>query len=256
MKCDEIKELFIEFLDNENNVSDEIKTGFQNHLASCNSCAKEFEQFKILNNKLQNIKPIETDEILKNEFLHKLEEEKSGTEKTISMSTFYKVSFRIAASIILFISGSFFGYFITQKSAVQNLQAEVNFLQQSYAASILKEQTVSSKIKAINYFNGETKINPEFLSILEGILNTDDDVNVRIAAAKALFKYSSNKNVNNVLLKSLTTQTEPMVQIELIEFLVNNNRKQAIDGLKELLKNENTNYIVKEYANSGLKVLL
>lgn len=256
MKCTDIKKIVIDILDNETNLNKQTKFEFHNHLKTCDKCNKEFEQFKQLNDKLNHIKKIDTGEEFRNEFINKLEEEKLNLNKSYSINNIYKTSLKIAAGILLFILGSFFGYYFSQNITVKNLQSQVNYLQQSYSLSVLKGQTVSSKIKAINYFDGEIIIQPEFLSILENILNNDDNVNVRISAAKALFKYSKNKDVNVILLKSLKIQTEPMVQIELIEFLVNENNKQAIDELKILLENQNTNYIVRQYANNGLEVLL
>ena len=216
----------------------------------------QFEQFKQLNDKLSEFNNIESGEELRTEFLDRLEMAKLKDSETITGNSYYKISFRVAASILLFVFGGLFGYLISHNNTVKELQTQVLYLQQSYTSSILKEQTVSSKIRAINYFDGEKRIQPEFLSILENILNNDDNVNVRITAAKALSKYSTSNEVNDILLNSLKIQTEPLVQIELIEYLVNEDNTKVIDELKQLLENQNTDYIVKEYANKGLEVLL
>lgn len=256
MKCTDIKTIFSDYFDNETVLNNEIKLTFHNHLKTCDICRKEFEQFEQLNSKLSNISKLDVDEDFRETFHNWLEIEKLNNNEPFVTRNFYKISFRIAAGFLLFVLGSFFGYLISNNNTVKQLQLQVLNLQQSYTSSVLKEQTVSSKIKAINYFDGETKIEPEFLSILENILNNDDNVNVRITAAKALFKYNTNTQVNTILLNSLKIQTEPLVQIELIDYLVNEKNKMAIDELKKLLENQNTNYLVKQYANSGLEVLL
>jgi N-acetyl-gamma-glutamylphosphate reductase len=58
------------------------------------------------------------------------------------------------------------------------------------------------------------------------------------------------------LIESLKTQTEPLVQIALIDFLVKNHEKQAVQNLKILIEEDDTNSIVKQHANSGLSILL
>ncbi|MFC2136924.1 HEAT repeat domain-containing protein [Bacteroidota bacterium] len=256
MKCADIKMLFIDILEDSSSIDEKTKTVFFDHLKECGVCANEFEKLEELNNKLIQVKSIKSDEVFVNDFSIRLEEEKDKAKKMPSVKSFYQFSYKVAAGILLFIIGSLFGYYFTMNSKVSKLEEEVCGLKYSYTSTILKEQTITAKIKAIGYFNGEPRIDEDFLKILQNLLNKDDNVNVRLAAAKALFKYSNQEEVKTILIESLGKQTEPKVQIELINYLVQNNEKQAIELLQMIISNNEANNIVRQYANNGLKVLL
>lgn len=112
------------------------------------------------------------------------------------------------------------------------------------------------RLKALGFVDEKESLNPDLIYTLENILKNDENVNVRLAAANTLFKHNYLNEVNTLLIESLKTQTEPMIQITLINFLVDNKEKQAVENLKILLERDNTNNIVKQYANKGIKVLL
>ncbi len=254
MKCKEFQLLFVDIIEGSTDIDPKDKKDFFNHLIECKVCAKEFEKLKELNTQLLQVKLIETDTALKNEFSANLERDKAKQKN--SVRSLFHLSYKVAAGVSLFILGSLFGYYFTINNKVTKLEEEVVELKHSYTTTILKEQTISAKIKAIGYFNGENIIDNDFLKILQDLLNNDDNVNVRLAAANALFKYSNQQEVKAILIESLVDQTEPMVQIELINFLVHNNEKQAIELLQTIISNNEANRIVKQYANKGLKVLL
>jgi len=254
MKCSDIKLLIIDVLENPSAIDPELQKQFFEHIKKCPNCADEFEKLKALNNKLLQVKPIKPDSNLKNEFSAKLEKEKFNSGN--SLKFLIQNSYKIAAGILLFIMGSLFGYYFTQINKVAHLRQELEELKHSYTSTILREQTTSAKIKAINYFNGKTSIDDDFIHILDNILNYDDNVNVRLAAAKALFKYSHQEKVKSVLVKSLKNQSEPMVQIELINGLIYQNKSEAIHYLETIINNKNSNSIVKQYAENKIKILI
>ncbi|MBN2521098.1 MAG: HEAT repeat domain-containing protein [Bacteroidales bacterium] len=256
MNCENSRSWFIDIIEDKESVNPQIKQDFFNHLKECKNCSTEFAGFKELLEKIQNIKQVEADNDLYNSFLAKLELEKINRNKKMNLKNFYYNGFRVAAGILLFITGSFFGFYFSQINNNPKHTEEILELKHSYTALILKEQTISAKIQAISYFNGETIIDDDFLNILAGILNNDDNVNVRLAAAKALFKYSNQEKVKAILIESLKNQAEPMVQIELINFIVQIHEKQAVESLLKIVNNENANNIVKQYAQNGLKRLI
>jgi N-acetyl-gamma-glutamylphosphate reductase len=162
----------------------------------------------------------------------------------------------LAASVLLLVAGSFLGYFVAQKGKVTKLENEILSIKHSYTSSVLNMQTSSIRLKAISFVEEGMSLNTELIQVLGNILNNDENVNVRLAAANALFKNNHNNEVNALLIESLKTQSEPLVQIALIEFLVKNHEKQAVQNLRILIEQDGTNSIVKQHANNGLSTLL
>lgn len=199
---------------------------------------------------------VEESNDFRNSFISKLEKQKeSYYSKTISLKI-NRTILNIAASIVLLICGSAIGYFIAHNSKVSKLENEIVSLKCLYTSAALSNQTASMRLKALGFVDEKESLNPDLIYTLENILKNDENVNVRLAAANTLFKHNYLNEVYTLLIESLKTQTEPMIQITLINFLVDNKEKQAVENLKILLERDNTNNIVKQYANKGIKVLL
>ena len=59
----------------------------------------------------------------------------------------------------------------------------------------------------------------ELLNVLLDTLNHDPNINVRLSAVDALYLFYRNPAVKSGLIDSLSRQTSPMVQMELIELM-------------------------------------
>ncbi len=79
---------------------------------------------------------------------------------------------------------------------------------------------------------------------------------MRYAALQALSNYLDNEQVRYELVKSLETQTDPLIQISLIMVLVEAQEKSARVPMKKLIENKETLPEVKEQAEIALKVLI
>jgi hypothetical protein len=246
----------IDYIDNPGQLPEIVRNEIENHLESCTVCGKTYDQLKYLNTKMEQVEMAGVGDDFRNSFIDRLEKGKAiHNRKSVSFKLNRHV-LNIAASFLLLITGSLIGYFIAQKGKVSKLEDEIIGLKYSYTSSVLNDKTSSEKLKAISYVNEDKSINPDLIPVLGNILKYDDNVNVRLAAANALFKHNHYNEVNTLLIESLKTQTEPLVQIAIIDFLVNNREKRAVGNLRILLERENTNSIVKQHANNGLVVLL
>lgn len=256
MNCNEIKIRMIDYIDDHNRLSNNEITKIENHLKSCVACKNEFNQLKEINSKLEQFNFIDETNELRESFLEKLENEKNKKKRKTITLKLNRTILNLAASVLLLVAGSFLGYFVAQKGKVTKLENEILSIKHSYTSSVLNMQTSSIRLKAISFVEEGMSLNTELIQVLGNILNNDENVNVRLAAANALFKNNHNNEVNALLIESLKTQSEPLVQIALIEFLVKNHEKQAVQNLKILIEQDGTNSIVKQHANNGLSTLL
>jgi hypothetical protein len=256
MNCTDIKNMFIDYLDD--NLDITSKSEFEKHIKKCKKCSGELLQLQLMNKKLLKAKMVRTPVSLSENFMFSLEKEKNRINNR--MFGFFNVSgFKIAASILIFITGSLFGAVLTKSflanTKVKDLENEIGKLKQVVAINMFGQHTTSEKIKALNYSGESGETNHKFVNALEYALLNDDNVNVRLAAAKALFKYKDTEEVKELLIKSLNNQNEPMVQIVIIKFLVDSKEEGAVESLKHLINNDETNIVVKQYAQKGLQVL-
>jgi hypothetical protein len=87
-------------------------------------------------------------------------------------------------------------------------------------------------------------------------MNTDANVNVRMTAMYALTRYSNIENARTALITSLNKQTDPLLQITLINILVEIQDARAKEPLQEILINKDLHEMVKKQAETGLKAFI
>ena len=168
---------------------------------------------------------------------------------------------QIAAAAVILILGFSLGR-MGQSSGVDNsqelaaLKDEITSLKEATLTSSLKRYSASDRIMAVNQIETAEEIKPELLATLVTTLNSDESPNVRYAALQALSNYLHMDQVRYELVKSLETQTDPLIQISLITILVEAEEKSARVPMKKLIEQEETLPEVKEQAEIALKVLI
>jgi len=88
------------------------------------------------------------------------------------------------------------------------------------------------------------------------MLNTDTNVNVRLAAVTSLSKYVDNPKVREGLILSITKQESPLVQIALAELMVTLKEQKSIDSMETLLQKPDINSAVKQKLEESIKQII
>jgi hypothetical protein len=171
--------------------------------------------------------------------------------------------YRIAAGFALLISGIFLGVFIHsgiknsyEETELIQLHSEVNALKKTAMFTMLKGESSSDRIKAVNYADELNTPDDNVIDILIKTLNQDKNVNVRMAAAYALAKFADQRSVSDSMVKSLFNQTDPILQVTLINILVEKKEKAAIKPMQQIITDKSTLKEVKAVAEKGVKLLL
>lgn len=265
MECKKIKNLLIDFVDKklDKEQTDLVKV----HLKSCKPCANELEELLVLMTDLNNIKDEKPPAKLRTDFLQMVESEKlkQTTTKAPNVQKQYAASFRrinpflqIAAGFTILISGVIIGLIAKNPGSsdqIANLQSEITGLKQMVILSKLDQQSPTTRIQAVSYMSEIQDVDPEITAALVRTMNTDDNINVRMAAITALSRYTDNDMVRNSLIESLAIQDDPFIQITLINMMIQLNEKRASNYLEQIIKSEHTNKTVKTMANKGLNIL-
>ena len=257
MNCNDIKNILPDYL--EGSLSKNDKREIDLHIEECGKCSLLHDQFNQLNNELLNVELIESSDSFKNEFFRKLEYEKYKMQSKFSFYTSFRSLIKIAAAILLFFGGTLFGIIIANQSGgntkMSILEQEVSQLTQQVHLTALREKTPSEKILAIDYLN-TFEVNQDLLFTFSFILNNDESINVRLEAAKALYSLGNSQDARDILINSLNTKQKPIVQINLINYLVEIEKNRIIQPLRELIKDNNTHNRVKEYAQTSLQTII
>ena len=138
---------------------------------------------------------------------------------------------------------------------ISQLQSEVKDMRQTLMFNLLKQESASERIKGVNYAEQIPHPNGQVLQALITTLNHDKNVNVRLASLYSLSKFSDNPIVRDSLLGSLKVQTEPIIQIVMINILTESGEARAAGPIRDILDNQNTMPEVKNIAREGLKKL-
>ena len=167
---------------------------------------------------------------------------------------------RIAAGFSLIIVGVFAGWMLGSKEADNNdiaaLRQDLNEMKHMVSLSRLRKESPSERIMATYEFKKLDSASDEILDALINSFHNDDNANVRIAAAEALFKFGNHDKVRKAFIKGLSNQADPVLQIKLIEMLVRLDEKRALPKFQEMIQEESQMKVVKQKAAQGIGKLL
>lgn len=100
-------------------------------------------------------------------------------------------------------------------------------------------------------------VSTELIEALVYTMNSDKNTNVRLAAISALSgMIDKNDRVKTELIKSLTVQENPLLQISLIQVLTEKGVKEAKRQIETITNNEKTDESVKAYAKDMMKIII
>ncbi len=102
----------------------------------------------------------------------------------------------------------------------------------------LQSSLVSERLKTLDSMSEEEQKAASAQTLLLNTLVSDRNINVRLAALRALEKQAS-KELLKELVNSLIEQNSPMVQLALIDLIISNADKVDTSDLKDLLNSEN-----------------
>ena len=262
MNCKEIEN---KMLDYQNNTLDEAtRESVQDHLDHCSECSKTHNEFQTLFTTIDQYKEELPDSQLEVGFYEMLEKEKGIAAKSEVLVLHKKQQqlrtvLQIAATVVLMISSYFYGTFKDNVSHIEEvvlLQQEKAQMQTVATLSLIENESASKRLQAVTYAKALVQPDSDILNVLITKMNTDKHVNVRLAAANALAKFSDHQHVKLALLKTLEVEENANMQIELIQILVDIEEKRAIPAMKKLLENTAVPSYVKEQINVELKQIM
>ena len=260
MKCEEFEIYVVDYIDQ--NLEKSKRTEIEEHLESCKECNSIYKQYEELLHLMSQRKQEEPDNSLRIDFYQQLKESMDQSKKNISVHWNFTFG-RIAAGIAILIAGAFIGFAVqngfkpdAQAEQIDKLQMEIGAMKEVLMFTLLDEESPSQRIQAVNYTAEIPNPDSKIIHVLINTLNKDMNVNVRVAAAFSLAKFSDHSFVRDSLISSLEIQTDPILQVILMNILVENKETRAVEAMRELVSNKNTLQEVKDIAEQSIGVLL
>ena len=268
MKCEDVDKLMVDYLDK--NMDREMISEVEAHLATCERCLDAVRDTKELFNLMHNSETIKPDDTLRINFYHMLHGEMNkpasvSEEKKVTrpVYNFARTWYGIAAGIAILVAGTFVGMFISSRagdsraaSEISLLRTEISDLKKTTMMTMLRDESSSDRIQAVRYVEDIDNPDQNIIDALIKTLNNDRNVNVRMAAAYTLSKYAGQRMVCDSLVKSLSLQTDPILQVTLINILAERKEKSALEPIQKIIANKNTIKEVRAVAENSLRVLI
>ncbi|SIT88527.1 HEAT repeat domain-containing protein [Pontibacter indicus] len=262
MKLDNIEELLQKYYEGETTVAEEKELqAFFNQTADLPEHLKAHAapfQYYAKRQQDQSIRVLADDWLF--EKIEQAEAEQpqpKGKQVFFTAMQDYATYWRVAAGII-FVLGAFWlgrnlnqGVAPEQQAEIVALREEVKEMKRAMTAGA----SASERIRLVSQeFDAEQP--DEIIQVLITTMNEDPNVNVRVAASEALYKFSHKKEVRQALTESLRLQTDPIMQLTLIDMLVKIKEKEAVGELEEMANRKDLLPIVKSKAAEGLGILI
>lgn len=170
---------------------------------------------------------------------------------------------RVAAGLALLIIGFGAGWVLQSGSESGPVLAglggeeagEVVEMKKVLAFEQMNSTSASERIHAVNQSYEIQDADRDITQLLINTLNFDPNVNVRLAACQALTHFATEADVKEALIRSLAIQTDPNIQISLIEALVAIKEKRAVDQFQQLARNQEILEVVRLKATEGMNRL-
>jgi hypothetical protein len=173
---------------------------------------------------------------------------------------------KVAAAVILLFGGIGIGALISSRRVsnpntpntpeqLMAMQKEIKEMKEVLMFSLIDDESASQRIKAVSYAEEMSNPDQKVIGALVGTLNHDKNVNVRLAALYSLGSWADNRMVRDSLVASLSKQTEPLIQVMLINLLAEKKDSRIVAPIQEILSNKKTLPVVKDAAEKSLKTL-
>jgi len=135
------------------------------------------------------------------------------------------------------------------------MQKEIKEMKEVLMFSLIDNESASQRIKAVSYTEEMSNPDQKVINALVSTLNHDKNLNVRLAALYSLGSWADNQMVRDSLVASLPKQTEPLIQVMLINLLAEKKDSRIVAPVQDILSNKKTLPVVKDAAEKSLKTL-
>ena len=175
---------------------------------------------------------------------------------------FFTVEFvpKITIAAVTLIVGLFAGMFMRvswqHDADLQQSRKEVREMKELLMLDLLAKESTTERLKAVSLTESMDDASKKVTDALIQTLNRDENVNVRLAALDALRSYIHQPEVRQALIRSISLQDSPLVQVALAELMAALQEKSSVNELERIVRDKNTPDEVKSKIRESIEVLI
>lgn len=165
----------------------------------------------------------------------------------------------MAIATITFMLGLVIGYSLFKPTVTDNevraLTSEVNDLKEMMMLSLLEKESATERLRAVSLTQEMSTTSSSVPKALLATLNNDDNVNVRLAALNALIPYTRDSQIREQLIRSISLQESPLVQLAMADLMVKLQEKSSVKEFEKLLQDERMPEEIKDRIRDQIEVM-
>ena len=253
MEKDKLESLLIDYIDD--HLDDDNRKVVEEILSDNKDAQKLYEQLKIVMQTMNSVGELQPSGKVSNKFDSLLQSEidQQNKARVISIVPWY---YRVAAAVALIVIGGGIGYWISHEQNSQHdlaaMKRELEMTKQLVMSRLSNDQSASQRILGVQTAYEVEETDYEIVDALIKVMNEDRNSNVRLSAIEALSKFRDEDKVRAALIASLSTQTDPGVQIALIQLMVQMKEKGVVKSLQQMIEDDKVLPAVKDEAYAGI----
>jgi len=254
MEREQLETLLIDYIDGKLSAAE--RQAVEQELVNNEEAYKLYEELREVIHALDQSPRLEASPSLKDKFDRMLHAEIVAAQRDKKTIFFTTAFYRVAAAVALLVLGGGAGFWIStyqrQQDQIIALREEMQRTKDQMMAMIGNDLSASQRIKGVNVAMTISRADDDVVEALVRTLNKDPNTNVRLAALDALGKFYAEPAVRKALARALEKQSDPVVQIALIQLLVRMKEKGVVNDLKRIIDDEDAIKPVKDEAYSGI----
>ncbi len=276
MNCPDARDLFPALLDARTAATEHLEA--RAHLAACPACQRDFTALCQTISALDSLPVPAPSSHLRRNFYAMLEEEKHSAASvraaTVREQRVRRVArwrwilapaFGTALLIGGFLTGTRypsapapaeFAADATQRE-IRQLRDQVNKMGRLVGYQLLQQQQgpANDRLRDVLVAARSEEPGDRVLDNLISALAFDPSANVRLRALEALYPHADNALVRAGVLAALPREQNPLVQLELIDFVGSASDREAVPALQEMSQSESVDRSVRDAARRALAQL-
>jgi hypothetical protein len=261
MENQRIKELISRF--NSGEASDPEKKELEKLLEAGMIALEDFRDLPSLESQIGDLETPLPSEELDERFYHMLALEKGkGRSSWKQFFSWPELAPKLALASVMVILGAAAGYFLSPSTAgphpdqIATLRLQVTDLREMIMLTLLEKESASDRLKAVSLTEQMGEASRKVTNALIQTLNQDENVNVRLAALDALKPYVRDSHVRESLIRSISKQESPLVQISMAELMGAMQEKSAVKEFEKIVSSDKTPAAVKKKIRESIQALI
>lgn len=242
------------------------RTELEAYLARNPGARAELETLRLLWEELQGLQAPEPGSGMDTVFyesLRDLDAAETAQARLTSMREWMRTGPRIpgwALAVVLLVAGIAIGAYFFRPSVPPQILTEsapaINGNGVQTILTLLDKPSATDRLEGVSACRGMSEADESVVRALLKTLDTDPNVNVRLAAIEALSHYTDNALVREGLVASIVRQESPLVQISLAELMASLQEPSSVPPIRALIRKEETDTLVRKVLEHSLRQII